>query len=416
MLIKEKIIQICLTASAAVMALSSCHNEIEIVSLGINDYYYLPRMKKLRMETAYEGEAFRWFAIDSEGNDSLVSTARSYTFLKGEEGEYHLRFEIDMEGRTMKHSFPIFVVHEEVEYSPYTANVYEYRPAPGQFVNTMPMYSPGDTEKDMVRKAKDALLSDEMITLGAYGGYVTFGFDHTVCNTPGQMDFMIKGNAFYSDLPEYEALQGGSSEPGIVMVSVDSNGNGVPDDEWYELAGSEYYKSTTLKNYRITYSRPQEGREPVPDKKNQIADLYYIPWTDNHGGSGYVAKNTYHTQDYFPAWIDDDTMTFSGSLLPQNGVDESHRGTYFVLYAYPWGYVDNQPNRLMSLNCFNIDWAVDGDGNPVHLDGVDFIRVYTGVNQYCGWLGETSTEVLRATDLHIDNDEYLFDQTGENNN
>ena len=40
--------------------------------------------------------------------------------------------------------------------------------------------------------------------------------------------------------------------------------------------------------------------------------------------------------------------------------------------------------------------------NPVHLPGVDFIRVYTGVNQQCGWLGETSTELSRAEDLHVE--------------
>ncbi|MFV0392579.1 MAG: T9SS type A sorting domain-containing protein, partial [Paludibacteraceae bacterium] len=48
----------------------------------------------------------------------------------------------------------------------------------------------------------------------------------------------------------------------------------------------------------------------------------------------------------------------------------------------------------------NIEWAVNADGNPVHLPAVDFIKIYTGVNQYCGWLGETSTEILGVTDLH----------------
>ncbi|MES1923608.1 hypothetical protein MHBO_005212 [Bonamia ostreae] len=48
-----------------------------------------------------------------------------------------------------------------------------------------------------------------------------------------------------------------------------------------------------------------------------------------------------------------------------------------------------------------IDWAVDSNGNPVELTGVDFVKVYTGQNQQCGWLGETSTEVLGITDLHV---------------
>ncbi len=35
-----------------------------------------------------------------------------------------------------------------------------------------------------------------MISLGSYGGYVIFGFDHTVINVQGQKDFRVLGNAF----------------------------------------------------------------------------------------------------------------------------------------------------------------------------------------------------------------------------
>ena len=72
-----------------------------------------------------------------------------------------------------------------------------------------------------------------------------------------------------------------------------------------------------------------------------------------------------------------------------------------------WGYVDNHPNEEKDLNDFDISWAVDKKGNPVHLDGVDFIKVYSGINQFCGWIGETSTEVLRAQDLHIETKEVV---------
>jgi hypothetical protein len=37
----------------------------------------------------------------------------------------------------------------------------------------------------------------------------------------------------------------------------------------------------------------------------------------------------------------------------------------------------------------------------VELAGIHFVKVYTGVNQYCGWLGETSTEIMGAEDFHI---------------
>ena len=130
-------------------------------------------------------------------------------------------------------------MHEEIEYSPYISKVYEYRPAPGQFVNLMPEYLEGETEEDIRKKVEENIsgTNDEMISLGSYGGYVIFGFDHTVINVQGQKDFRVLGNAFYSDLPEFEDKKGGSCEPGIVEVSFDMNQNGLPDDEWYELAG-----------------------------------------------------------------------------------------------------------------------------------------------------------------------------------
>ena len=48
-----------------------------------------------------------------------------------------------------------------------------------------------------------------------------------------------------------------------------------------------------------------------------------------------------------------------------------------------------------------IDWAVDKNGNPVVLDGIDFVRIYTAVNQSSGWMGEISTELQAVEDLHF---------------
>ena len=185
------------------------------------------------------------------------------------------------------------------------------------------------------------------------------------------------------------------------MVSYDANCNGIPDDEWYELAGSEYRSPQTSHRYSMTYFRPDPLRAIVADEDNSLDDVFYIRWIDNQGSEGYMSKNIFHNQDYYPKWIDSDEMSFQGSLLAPNGQDISGYGTYYVLYSYPWGYVDNHPNEYTDLNSFDISWAVDSEGNHVNLPGADFIRVYTGVNQFCGWLGETSTELSRAQDLHI---------------
>lgn len=381
---------------------SSCRSGIENVSSGLNSSYYIERMRKLKLSPAYRGNSYRWILHLANGQDSLLSTEREYVFLAEKEGTYNLTFSLDDGLRGYEQPLTVTVLHEETEYSPYTAKVYEYRPAPGQFVNTMPVYEKGDTEETMRQKAEDDLSNDVMITLGAYGGYVTFGFDHTVINVPGKKDFYIKGNAFYSDVPDYLERKGGSSEPGIVMVAFDRNCNGkADDDEWFELAGSDYYKPSTLKNYEITYSRP-DNHTPVGDNTGFLTDTAYVAWSDSRGNKGFIAKNIYHPQNYYPEWMSEDQLTFRGSLLAANGIDESGRGSYYVLYSYPWGYADNHPNEYTDLCSFDISWAVDQDGTPVHLPGIDFIRVYTAVRQSCGWLGETSTEVARARDLHID--------------
>ncbi len=88
--------------------------------------------------------------------------------------------------------------------SAFANRVLEYRPAPCQFMNTSTTaYKENYTSED-VRKYAEELLKDPdlcLLSLGAYGGYITVGFDHTVPNVPGQYDFKIYGNAYYDGAP-----------------------------------------------------------------------------------------------------------------------------------------------------------------------------------------------------------------------
>ena len=271
------------------------------------------------------------------------------------------------------------------EHSPYIQAVDEFVPAPGQFINTMPKYEAGDTPETMVRKCTQYLANNErsVVSLGSFGGYITFHFDHSIANIEGQRDFFIMGNAMQS--LAHPGLPGGGSEPGIVMVAKDVNHNGLPDDPWYELSGSADTDSTNVVyGYEITYRRQA---------------MQAVPWTDNRGGSGTVERNTYHQQEYYPEWLPDE-LTFRGTLLPQNAVMFS-RSDWFQYFLRD-GYADNKPNTDREANSFDIGRAVDADRKPVNLDFVDFVRVYTAMNQMCGWLGETSTEIMGAEDLHLD--------------
>ena len=114
-------------------------------------------------------------------------------------------------------------------------------------------------------------------------------------------------------------------------------------------------------------------------------------------------------------WAEGETLTFTGTKLACNAVDESGNGTYWVQHFYDWGYVDNRSDEQYGCGVnpsgidpetlnkgFKIDWAVDDGGNPVNLRKIDFVKVYSAMLQDCGWLGETSTEVAGAVDLHPD--------------
>lgn len=268
-----------------------------------------------------------------------------------------------------------------VAQSKYIQAVDEYVPAPGQFTNTMPKADESDTPATMAQKCTEYLANNnrQMISLGAYGGYVTFHFDHPIVNVTGQMDLLIEGNAL-----------AGGSEAGIVMVSQDINANGLPDDPWYELSGSADVDSIgkVVYGYTITYSRQ--------------GDLQDVAWTDSQNGSGSIPRNGFHTQEYFPLWLGSE-LSFKGTLLPTNALNRKPKGNDWLLSSLRYGYVDNVPNADSIGNSFNLDWAVEPvSRQPVSLTHADFIRVYTALNQVCGWLGETSTEVIGAEDLHLE--------------
>src|SRR5690554_1086634 len=345
---------------------------------------------------------------------------QSPVFVAAEEGEYRLK----VAGGEIEGEVLVTVGKREQEATPYIAEVFDFLPAPGQFVNKLPPYNEGDTRKDMVRKAGEYLIGEDasMITLGGWGGYVTFGFDHTIVNVPGKRDFRILGNAFAAAAnPNPDAPFGGSCEPAIIMVAYDKNGNGVPDDdEWYEIKGSANFTAEneawyqmaidngndtrTFRDFEMTYHRPtSETAEEAGEPNNPgsfVTIQNYIRWTNNQGEEGYKVKNVYHSQSYYPAWVTDDQLTYKGIRLAENGIDESGQGNYFVLYAFRYGYTDNFSNNHDNA-AIDIDWAIDKDGNKADLPGIDFIKVYNGVDQENGWLGEASTEVSRGEDLHL---------------
>lgn len=377
---------------------------------------------------AYAGNDIQWeiTRAPSELYRLAYPDSKVPLFVAANEGEYLLQ--VTTGG--IKTTGKITVEKREKEPSPFIAKVFDYMPAPGQFVNKLPLYTNGDTHEDMVRKAGEWLVGEDafMITLGGWGGSVTFGFDHTIVNVAGKRDFRIRGNAFGAALGRPGAPFGGSCEPGIIMVAYDKNKNGKPDDdEWYEIKGSSNFSAENepwyafaqeskndtrvFRDYEMTYHKPTteqpDNNDAEPDNPNAYISIKnYIKWEDNKNNTGYKVKNVYHSQTYYPGWVNTNKITFKGIRLPENGINEGEfvpgindGDVYFVLYGFRYGYVDNHPN-ISNESAIDIDWAIDKDGNPANLPGIDFVKVYNGVNQENGWLGESSTEVERGEDLH----------------
>ena len=374
--------------------------------------YHTVVERKLRIKpTVYPEEeniTYLWQVI---GEDTPRGNEAHHVFTAVEAGEYELTATatIEKEGAqvTLMHTFTITVYEADAYYRAKSetsksdwSKVYEYTPAPGQFINelktggfdgtqTTPEAAIAYAEARMSETDNNGNPNPIWVSLGGFGGYIVVGFDHSIDNS-GSYDIGILGNSF-----------SGSSEPGIVWVMQDENGNGIPDDTWYELAGSETGKSETIQDYAVTYYRPNGAGMPVP-------------WTDNLGNSGEVDYlKQFHRQDYYyPLWVESDSYTLTGTCLAAHNYDASGNGTYWVNVEYDWGYADNfSPiDRLTNntnstadanANHFKISNAIDFECQPVDLRFIDFVKVQVGVNAKSGWLGEVSTEVFGFYDYNM---------------
>lgn len=259
--------------------------------------------------------------------------------------------------------------------------VYEWLPAPGQYIGDRQTggMTGNETTVEAARAwAEQRLAERQFVSLGGFGGYIVMGLGRPIRAAASGYDFVVLGNQLDT-----------SSEPGIVYVMEDTNGNGRPDDTWYELRGSESDHAATLRDYAVTYYRPQSAGSPVR-------------WSDSEGAEGqidYIA--THHKQEsYYPAWIGADSYTLRGTRLEARNVQDPETGEWDNR-PYDWGYADNAGDDLVAGtppgNGFRLANAVDASGRSVRLEQIHFVKVQTGVNAKSGPLGELSTEVCGLT-------------------
>ncbi len=248
------------------------------------------------------------------------------------------------------------------------AVVVEYSPAPGQFINDG---FDCTTMAEAVAWAQSRIDDGFFVSLGAFGGYIVVEMSSEILNEEGY-DFSVAGNPFDQ-----------SSEPGVVWVSQD----GI---SWFQLEG----KDREFRNRSVTYYRP-EGGEPAD-----------VKWKDSEGNEGIVQYlPQFHRNSCFPAWVDSDEYTLTGTrleardMIDGNGIWKS--GTYMSGYVDNWAS-DMEEKAAGQPNRFDIDDAVDSDGNPVSLPSIKFIKVQTAVISMnpSPAVGEMSTEVVSFKALH----------------
>ncbi|MFZ5940319.1 MAG: T9SS type A sorting domain-containing protein [Bacteroidota bacterium] len=271
-----------------------------------------------------------------------------------------------------------------------------YTPAPGQFINLPASGTPGAA-------AAICSGSNALVSLGAFGGSVIYKFSRPVINdaeNPYGIDLTIFGNP----LTDAEGKVRWA-EPGIVSVMKDENGNGLPDDTWYEIAGSDHYFLGLSKRFTVTYYNPS-----VPFASD-------IAWIADDGSAGMIRANSFYTQPYYPLaslfeGYGQDSVTFSGSRI-RPLVYTGNAGE-LICRNRAFGYADNMrtadpgaglpdnPYTSETEGCggdaIDISWAVDEDGNSVELESIDFIKITTAVLEDARWLGELSTEVRMIRD------------------
>ncbi len=303
-----------------------------------------------------------------------------------------------------------------------------YLPGYGQFANegvNAGGWGDAYTNATAGRKAMMNAISPTGISLGSFGGYAIFDFGtNGVANDPNNkygVDFIVYGNAFV-----------GNAEPGGIQVSQDGN-------TWYNIAGSRHYADSTVWDYTVTHTNmvpadddiqgTSEG-QPYAQTYTAVTKSKARPNSAVVDGTYQIQYNTWHQHNWFPLYGNYFKIRKGGELPLANQALASAFATYTPKTAtaasklelkgtkidftsmsgndYTFGYCDVHPNGNtpgVASNPYtavagtaggdgiDISWAVNANGEPVNLDNIRYVRIYTGVMKDNPPFGETSTEV-----------------------
>ena len=292
------------------------------------------------------------------------------------------------------------------------------------------------------------------VSLGMAGGYIQFdmgtddnGVARLITNNPNNpygIDFIIYGNAFV-----------GNPEAGIVKVSADGVNWYTLAGSRHYMNGTVWNQNISY--IKIAAANTTIGERTFAKAGVYCSTNFGVPASDNASdvnaaiskaawtgipqltGSSYPKTFSPATpapasgwpeyadsENYGNVWnIDNgitDVITYKNvttvedDMVVLNKTLSAAPTQAQMTDVYQWGYADVRPNAPSGADAvygqavnpyavaasstteasgdgFDLSWAVDDNGVPVKLEGVRYVRVYSGVLFSAGVFGETSTEV-----------------------
>lgn len=298
-------------------------------------------------------------------------------------------------------SSPAPVFAQEVSW--FATRVLDYSPAPGQFVRHPAFNDPSRALGPPVGGGTLDGDDTKVVTLGGFGGSITLGFDRRVVDDPKNpmgIDFIVFGNAFWVGGDPNRRW----AEAATVEISLDANGNGIPDDPWFVMPGSHLALPPAVHLDWQTWDDDVADPTWPPHQASWLPFGASGTWTtwayrpppavfevspvlDNPNGPWATVEGVWGYADLSPTLV-------LGDLTGNNAIDDPTI-TPDRFYTVP----DDPFEVGVSVgsgggDAFDIAWAVDpATGLPAMLPGFDFIRITTACNVVRTPFGESSAEI-----------------------
>lgn len=345
----------------------------KLIEVSIAEQAAVPMCSVLDIVPSINGPERDDYGYEWTIGDSVIGKNRELSFISAVAGSFELTLRTTAGKQSA--SFTRTVTVNEAAYNRNAYTVLEYLPSPGKnhnwsIIGYAESWKYGDEFQlpynEFLAKAAERRKQpggNYSLFLGSWGGSATFKFDHTVVNAPGKPDIEMAAVHSNSDLP-------------AIYVAYDRNKNGTPDnDEWYEIKNADF-GIEDLPEYEISFTYDST----VTDARRIYS---YFSWKDNqveeNRDSGQILTNKTFTS----------SMTTAGTFSPRgffpglSVIDLDSKQTAF-LNGWPASFVrkgkritrdlSGAPQFYQTRN-IDIDLAVDKNGEPVQLPGIDFIRV-----------------------------------------